>query len=75
MRHDASSPHPRFGSEKRIQEIKEAERALIQKVMSNCKFKNEEAGVMIDYYKCYLMPLLFFPALSLFVLKPIFIKK
>ena len=42
--------------------------------MTDPEFKNEEAGVMIDYYKCYLMPLLFFPALSWFVLKPIFIK-
>ena len=43
--------------------------------MVDPEFKNEDASVMVDYYKCYLMPLLFFPALSWFVLKPIFIKK
>lgn len=38
-------------------------------------FKNEDAQLMIDYYKGFLMPMLFFPALAWFTLKPILLKK
>lgn len=38
-------------------------------------FKNEDAQLMIDYYKGFIMPMLFFPALAWFTLKPILIKK
>ena len=34
-------------------------------------FKNEDAQLFIDYYKGFIMPLLFIPALSWFTLKPI----
>ena len=37
-------------------------------------FKNEDAQLMIDYYKGFIMPMLFFPALAWFTLKPILIK-
>jgi hypothetical protein len=35
-------------------------------------FKNEDAQLMIDYYKGFFMPLLFFPALSWMTMKPLF---
>jgi hypothetical protein len=38
-------------------------------------FENEDAQLMIDYYKGFLMPMLFFPALAWFTLKPILIRK
>lgn len=38
------------------------------------EFKNEDALLMIDYYKGFVMPMLFFPALAWFTLKPLFIK-
>ena len=37
-------------------------------------FKNEDAQMMIDYYKGFVMPMLFFPALSWMTFKPLFIK-
>lgn len=39
------------------------------------EFKNEDTMLMIDYYKGFLMPMIFFPALAWFTLKPLFIKK
>lgn len=41
--------------------------------MNDPEFKNEDAQLFIDYYKGFLMPLLFIPALSWFTLKPLFI--
>ena len=38
------------------------------------EFKNEDAQLMIDYYKGFVMPMLFFPALSWMTFKPLFIK-
>ncbi len=38
-------------------------------------FKNEDAQLMIDYYKGFVMPMLFFPALGWFTFKPLFFKK
>ena len=38
------------------------------------EFKNEDAQMMIDYYKGFVMPMLFFPALSWMTFKPLFIK-
>ncbi len=38
------------------------------------QFKNEDAQLLIDYYKGFVMPVLFFPALSWFSLKPLFFK-
>ena len=35
------------------------------------EFKNEDAQMMIDYYKGFVMPMLFFPALAYFLFKPI----
>jgi hypothetical protein len=37
-------------------------------------FKNEDAELMKDFFKGFLMPMLFFPALSWFTFKPLFIK-
>jgi hypothetical protein len=42
--------------------------------MKDPVFKNEDAQLFIDYYKGFLMPLLFVPALSWFTLKPLIIK-
>lgn len=39
------------------------------------EFKNEDALMMIDYYKGFVMPMLFFPALAWVTLKPLFLKK
>lgn len=38
------------------------------------EFKNEDAQMMIDYYKGFVMPMLFLPALSWMTFKPLFIK-
>lgn len=38
-------------------------------------FVNEDAQLMIDYYKGFVMPMLFFPALAWFTLKPLFVRK
>ena len=38
-------------------------------------FKNEDAALFIDYYKGFLMPMIFFPALSWMTLKPLFLSK
>ena len=38
------------------------------------EFKNEDAALMVDYYKGFVMPMLFFPALGWMILKPLFIK-
>lgn len=38
------------------------------------EFKNEDAQMMIDYYKGFIMPMLFFPALSWMTFKPLFVK-
>lgn len=37
-------------------------------------FKNEDAELMKDFFKGFLMPMLFFPALSWFTFKPLFVK-
>lgn len=39
------------------------------------EFKSEDAMIMVDYYKGFVMPMLFFPALAWFTLKPLFIRK
>lgn len=39
------------------------------------EFKNEDAQLMVDYYKGFVMPMLFFPALAWFTLKPLFVRK
>ncbi|MGV3609675.1 MAG: hypothetical protein ACO1N0_01920 [Fluviicola sp.] len=42
--------------------------------MNDPEFKNEDALAMIDYFKGYLIPFLFIPALSWMSFKPLFIK-
>jgi hypothetical protein len=42
--------------------------------MDDPVFKNEDAAAMIDYYKGYLIPFVFIPALSWLSFKPLFIK-
>lgn len=42
--------------------------------MNDPEFKNEDAQLFVDYYKGFLMPLIFIPALSWFTLKPLFIQ-
>lgn len=42
--------------------------------MPDPEFKNEDAQLFVDYYKGFLMPLIFFPALSWLTFKPLFIK-
>lgn len=37
-------------------------------------FKNEDSQMMIEYYKGFLIPIIFTPSLSWFSFKPIFIK-
>nr|WP_294860170.1 hypothetical protein [uncultured Fluviicola sp.] len=43
-------------------------------LMDDPEFKNEDAMAMIDYFKGYLIPFVFIPALSWMSLKPLFIK-
>lgn len=38
------------------------------------EFKNEDAALFIDYYKGFIMPMLFFPALGWMIAKPLLIK-
>ena len=38
-------------------------------------FVNEDAQMMVDYYKGFVMPMLFFPALAWMTFKPLIIKK
>ena len=38
------------------------------------EFVNEDAMLMIDYYKGFIMPMLFFPALGWMIAKPLFHK-
>ncbi len=40
--------------------------------MDDPTFKNEDAELMKDFFKGFLMPMLFFPALSWFSFKPLF---
>ncbi len=42
--------------------------------MNDPEFSKEEAIIMEDYYKGFLIPMLFFPVLTWFSLKPLFIK-
>ena len=42
--------------------------------MNDPEFKNEDAAIMIDYFKGYMIPFAFIPALSWFSFKPLFIK-
>lgn len=42
--------------------------------MNDPEFKNEDALAMIDYFKGYLIPIAFTPALSWMSFKPLFIK-
>ncbi len=42
--------------------------------MNDPEFKNEDSMAMIDYFKGYLIPFLFIPALSWMSFKPLFIK-
>jgi len=42
--------------------------------MDDPEFKNEDSMAMIDYFKGYLIPFLFIPALSWMSFKPLFIK-
>jgi hypothetical protein len=42
--------------------------------MDDPKFKNEDAQLFIDYFKGFIMPLIFFPVLSYFTIKPLFEK-
>jgi len=43
--------------------------------MDDPTFKNEDAAILSCYYKGFLLPLIFLPVLSWFVLKPMLIKK
>lgn len=38
------------------------------------EFKDENIAIMVDYFKCFLMPVIFFPALSWYSIKPLFFK-
>ena len=38
-------------------------------------FKTEDAQLFVDFYKGFLMPMLFFPLLAWFTLKPLFLLK
>lgn len=38
-------------------------------------FKTEDAQLFVDFYKGFLMPMLFFPILAWFTLKPLFLLK
>jgi hypothetical protein len=40
--------------------------------MDDPKFKNEDTQLFIDYFKGFVMPLIFFPVLSYFTIKPLF---
>lgn len=42
--------------------------------MNDPEFKNEDSMAMIDYFKGYLIPFVFIPALSWMSFKPLFIK-
>lgn len=42
--------------------------------MDDPEFKNEDAMAMIDYFKGYMIPFVFIPALSWMSFKPLFIK-
>jgi hypothetical protein len=42
--------------------------------MEDPEFKNEDASLMIDYFKGFLMPLLFVPSLSWMTFKSLFFK-
>lgn len=42
--------------------------------MNDPEFKNEDSMAMIDYFKGYLIPLVFIPALSWMSFKPLLIK-
>lgn len=42
--------------------------------MDDPEFKNEDSMAMIDYFKGYLIPFVFIPALSWMTFKPLFIK-
>jgi hypothetical protein len=42
--------------------------------MDDPEFKNEDAQLFVDYFKGFLMPMLFFPALGWFTFKPLFRK-
>lgn len=42
--------------------------------MNDPEFKNEDAMVLIDYFKGYLIPIAFIPSLSWMSFKPLFIK-
>lgn len=48
---------------------------LIVLKMNEPVFKNEETNLFIDYYKGFIMPLIFFPALTWFSLQPFFKSK
>lgn len=37
-------------------------------------FQNEDTQIMVDYYKGFVMPTLFFPALAYFMFKPLVIR-
>jgi hypothetical protein len=43
--------------------------------MEDPVFKNEDASLMIDYFKGFQMPLIFIPALSWFSFSPLFLKR
>lgn len=43
-------------------------------VMDDPEFKNEDTIAMIDYFKGYMIPFVFMPALSWMSFKPLFIK-
>lgn len=42
--------------------------------MNDPEFKNEDSMAMIDYFKGYMIPFVFIPALSWMSFKPLFIK-
>ena len=43
--------------------------------MQDPVFKNPDAQLFVDFYKGFLMPMLFFPLLAWFTLKPLFLLK
>lgn len=42
--------------------------------MKDPDFKNPDTALMVDFYKGFIMPMIFFPALSWFALRPLFFR-
>jgi hypothetical protein len=47
---------------------------FIALTMKDPEFKNPDTALMVDFYKGFIMPMIFFPVLSWFALKPLFFR-